>query len=63
MVTTVPGRGLITTTPADRAINLADQRRAIGARYRAVTKVIALGARRVVAGWKLELPANPKQRN
>jgi hypothetical protein len=36
MVTIVPGRGLITTTPADRAIHPADQRRAIGPRDRAV---------------------------
>ena len=35
-VTIVPGRALITTAPADRAIHPADQRRAIGARYRAV---------------------------
>jgi HSP20 family protein len=34
MVTIVPGRGLITTTPADRAIHPADQRDAIGARSR-----------------------------
>jgi hypothetical protein len=50
MVTIVPGRGLVTTTPSDRAIHAADQRRAIGRGIAQRPKVIALAARRPMVG-------------
>jgi hypothetical protein len=50
MGTIVPGRVLITTAPADRAIHPADQRRAIGASIAQVTEVIVLGTRSLMLG-------------
>jgi hypothetical protein len=50
MVTIVPGRGQITRAPADRAIHPADQRDAIGARYRPVPGMIAIGPRHLIVG-------------
>ena len=54
-VTIVPGRALITTTPADCTIHPADHRGAIGARYRAVPESDRLGARRLMVRRKLYL--------